>query len=445
MSFATEFEAYCQIHGMPDQIELLLCDLNGVLRGKRIPGEAAAKLEKGAVRLPLSTCAPDITGHEVPGTGLGIEFGDPDGVLVPLSQSLRPAPWLSGHVAQVSVEMTDIAGGISENSPQAILTSVLDRFTARGWRPVVATELEFYILRDRPERDAPPQPPAFSPDAQNYDLELLARREDILNDILSAAAAQGMPMETLIVEYGQGQFEVNFHHSSDVHAATEMALLSRRLVRGVVASHGYEATFMAKPYADQPGNGMHVHMSLLDGSGDNLFSSQRDGEIDPRLKRAVAGLLDTMRDLQAIFAPHANSYRRFRPNSFAPASPDWGFDNRAAAVRLPEVNGPGARLEHRISGADINPYLAMAAILGGVLHGLDAAPELPAPLDDGIQRSEPLTHDWATAVERFATAPIAKTVFGRYRELYTTVKRAEIATVQNVIPPAEYAYYLSRF
>lgn len=445
MSFSREYDTYCATRGAPDRIELLLCDLNAVFRGKWLPGDSVGKLVNGAVRLPLSTYAPAIMGNEVAETGLGITVGDPDGILVPIEGTLHPAPWLPGNVAQVLVEMTDANGENSPNSPRALLQGLLDRYDARGWRPVVATELEFYIIDQRADRADPPRPPSFTPDTQNYDMELLARREALLNDILSASAGQGLATDTLIAEYGPGQFEVNFHHTQDVLAAAETAALFRRLVRGVAHSHGYEATFMAKPYADQPGNGMHVHASILNRDGDNIFASGRDGVASDPLKQAVAGVLATMRDLQAIFAPHANSYRRFRPNSFAPATPDWGYDNRAAAVRLPATSGPDARLEHRISGADTNPYLVLTAVLGGMLRGLETSPPLPRPLENpDSQPADRLDHDWSRAVERFATSEIAADLFGDYRQVFAAVKLDEIACVLDAITPAEYAYYLSR-
>ncbi len=445
MNFAEEFDAYCQNHGAPDRIELLLCDLNAVLRGKWVPGDGIEKLTKGAVRLPLSTYVPAIMGNEVEKTGLGGKIGDPDGILVPISRTLHPAPWLPGNVAQVLVEMTDMQGTISPHSPRELLRSVLNRFTDKGWRPVVASELEFYIIRARGEIDEPPRPPAFSPDAQNYDMELLNRREAVLNDILSASTAQGLATDTLTAEYGPGQFEINFHHTDDVLAAAETAILFRRLVRGVVASHGCEATFMAKPYLEYPGNGMHVHASVIDRGGQNIFAPSDDAEIAQTLKNAVAGVLDSMMELQAIFAPHGNSYRRFRPNSFAPICPNWGLDNRTASVRLPETKGPAARLEHRISGADTNPYLALAAILGGMIQGLENAPTLKPALDDpDCEPAEPLDHDWQSSIDRFAASPLAFQIFGEYRDLYAIVKRNEVAKILDPITPAEFKYYLSR-
>lgn len=442
--FRTEFEEYCAAHGTPDRLELMLCDLNSILRGKWLPADSIDKFETGAVRLPMSTYAPNIMGYEVEATGLGITVGDPDGRLVPVPGTLKPVPWAENNAAQVLVEMTDHEGLISAISPRQVLKTVLKEFSAQGLRPVVSTELEFYLLEPRDAPDAAPTPPWGSPDAQNYDLEVLARQESVLNDILAAAEAQELPSDTLIAEYGAGQFEVNFHHTDDVLAAAETGILFRRLVRAVAAKHGLEATFMAKPYADMPGNGLHVHASVLDAAGNNIFPAEEG--VSEKLGQAVAGVLATMRDLQAIFAPHMNSYRRFQPNSFAPSAPDWGLDNRAAAIRLPETSGPGARLEHRISGADANPYLVLAAVLGGMMHGLETKPPLPLPLDDpACTPATPLSADWTTAVERFAASDIAARIFGaEFRDVYAAVRRDEIAQLTTVISPVEYRYYLSR-
>lgn len=442
-----EYEAYCAKHGRPDRIEMMLCDINAVLRGKWLPGDAVGKLEAGSVRLPYSTYAPAIMGNEVEATGLGIVVGDPDGVLVPVPGTLKPVPWMPGNVAQLQVEMLTPEGGASPISPREILKSMLDRYAARGWHPVVATELEFYILRPRKRGDDPPRPPTRTPMAQNYDLEVVARQEAILTEILAGCEVQGLETDTLIAEYGPGQFEVNFHHTDDVLRAAETAIFFRRLVRGVVARHGMEATFMAKPYADAPGNGMHVHCSILDDDGNNVFSpAPGQPGPSPVLKQAVAGVLDTMADLQVIFAPHMNSYRRFQRMSFAPSGPDWGLDNRSAGVRLPEIEGKGARLEHRIAGADVNPYLVLTAILGGILHGIDTDPDLPPPLDaPGAEPADPLGHDWYDAVERFAESDHAAVVFGEeYRFVYAAVKNDEVQTLTSLITPVEYRYYLSR-
>ncbi|TYB80452.1 glutamine synthetase family protein [Maritimibacter fusiformis] len=446
--FLQEYAAHCEEHGRPDRVELMLCDINAVLRGKWLPGDDEEKIAEGGVRLPLSTYAPNILGEEVEATGLGIAVGDPDGRLFPVPGSLRPVPWAAKdtNVAQVLVEMHDDTGEVSFLSPRHQLETMLGRFRERGLNPVVATELEFYLYKPREAEDDAPVPPDRSPMFQNYDLEVLERTQAILDDILDGAIAQGMAPDTLIAEYGPGQFEINFHHTDDVLEAADSALIFRRLVRGTARKHGMSATFMAKPYADNPGNGMHAHVSVTDASGDNIFDDGTD-EPSARLKQAVAGVLATMPDLQAIFAPHMNSYRRFQAGSFAPHAPDWGLDNRAAGIRLPEVSGPGARLEHRISGADTNPYLVLTAILGGILYGLDN-PDLPLPLpldDDDGEHADPLTGDWTTAVDIFAESEIAADIFGtEYRDIYTAVRRDEIQQLTSAISQIEYRTYLGR-
>lgn len=442
--FEKSFAGYTETFGVPDRIELMLCDLNGILRGKWLPGDQTGKFAKGDVRLPLSTYAPNILGEEVEETGLGIVAGDPDGRLVPVESSLAPVPWAKGNVAQMLVEMVEAGKDDNPLSPRGILQSVLDRFAAKDMFPVVASELEFYIFKPRADASDAPQPPARTPDAQNYDLEILDRQEDILTEIQGACAVQGLATDTLIAEYGPGQFEINFHHTADVLRAADTALLFRRLVRAVMARHGMEASFMAKPYAEFPGNGMHLHASLVNGAGENVFSS--DEGVGETLQNAVAGVLSSMADLQAIFAPHMNSYRRFQPNSFAPTAPDWALDHRGAAVRIPATKGPGARLEHRISGADVNPYLAFAAILGGMLHGIETKPALPLSLDDPkATPSTPLGHDWLMAVERFAQADIAATIFGtEYRDIYATLRRDEISKIATRLTQVEYEVYLGR-
>lgn len=447
--FIQEYEAYCAEFGAPDRIELMLGDINAILRGKWLPGDQPDKLAGGAVRLPLSTYTPNILGEEVNETGYGSAVGDPDGRLVPIPGTLYPVPWAEGNVAQIQVGMVDEedpSGEISILDPRKQLDNVLKRFAERGLRPVVATELEFYIIQKRETETEAPLPPDRSPVAQNYDLEALGRFEDILSEILDAAKVQGMATDTLIAEYGPGQFEVNFHHTDDVLNAADTAMMFRRLVRGVVGRYGLEATFMAKPYADQAGNGMHIHASLLDAEGNNVFSGDSDTDLSETLWSAVGGVLHTMRDMQAIFAPHMNSYRRFQPGNFSPSSPNWGYDHRGASIRLPDTTGKGARLEHRICGADVNPYLALAAVLGGILYGLDHKPDLPLPLDhpDAVEAA-PLTHDWITAVSTFAASDFAKYLFGEvFCKVYTELRKNEIGNLTTVITPEEYRAYLGR-
>ncbi len=442
--FLDEFAAYEAARGRPDRIELLLCDINAIHRGKWLSGDDAKKINDGGVRLPLSTYAPNIMGEEIPETGLGMAVGDPDGVMVPVTGTLKPVPWADGHVAQVQCEMTEDGETVSWLSARDKLAAMLARYAARGLTPVIATELEFYIVAARETPEESPCPPPHAPDAQNYELNVLDRTQDILTEIQAACAEQGLATDSLIAEYGPGQYEINFHHTDDALEAADTAVLFRRLVRGVVARHGMEATFMAKPYAEHPGNGMHVHVSVRGADG-NIFAHD-EGGVSPALGHAVAGVLATMPDAQAVLAPHLNSFRRFAPGSFSPNRPDWGLDHRGAAVRLPDTEGPAARLEHRIAGADCNPYLAITAILGGILHGLDGDLPLPLPLDDPLAPvPDALSHDWRRAVDVFAASDFIEDIFGaRFRHIYATLKQDEIAKLTAEITPVEYRVYLGR-
>ncbi|RYG90773.1 glutamine synthetase [Loktanella sp. IMCC34160] len=442
--FDAEWAAHVAAHGTPDRIEAILPDINCIPRGKWLPGTEAGKLAKGGLRLPESTYAPNIFGEEVDDSGLGSVKGDPDGVLLPIPGTLLPVPWSDGNVAQMLVEMVDDTGAPSALSARGHLARMVGRFAARGLHPVVATELEFYVCRPREETSDAPEPPSGLGRARNYDMGALDRTEDLMAEIIAAAQAQGLPTDTLTAEYGPGQFEINFLHTADVLAAADMAVLFRRLVAGVVGSHGLEATFMAKPYADHPGNGMHAHVSVLNDAGDNVFAA--DDGVGPLLGHAVAGVLATMRDLQLVFAPHLNSFRRFQPNSFAPTSPDWGIDHRGVAVRLPETTGKAARLEHRICGADVNPYLALTGILGGMLHGIEQGLVPPAPLGAGeVSDKPPLSHDWLDTIAAFRTSPIARDIWGEeFHSVLCAVKADEAAQLTRIIPPAEYRTYLGR-
>lgn len=443
-SFQAEYDAFCAAFGVPDRIEALLPDLNAIPRGKWIPGGDVGKLVKGGLRLPEAAYAPNIFGEEVDASGLGSVKGDPDGILVPVAGTLKPVPWMDGTIAQVLLEMTDTKGVPSILSPREHLQRVLDRLLAHGLRPVVATELEFYLCRAREDSSDAPEPPTGLGRARNYEMGALGLSEEILAEIIDASQAQGLDTDAFTAEYGPGQFEVNFNHTDDVLVAADTAVMFRRLVAGVVHSHGLEATFMAKPYADHPGNGMHAHVSMLDLAGNNIFAAEAG--VGEKLGRAVSGVLATMRELQLLFAPHMNSYRRFQANSFAPTAPDWGLDHRGVAIRLPETAGPGARLEHRISGADVNPYLVLTAILGGMLYGLENDLPLPTPLGPkDTSTSVRLTHDWIGAIAAFRASGIAKDLLGaEYHSVYCAVKEDEADQLTRLIHPAEYRTYLSR-
>lgn len=426
-----------------ERIELLFPDMNGVFRGKWLPPESALKLIKGGVRLPISSYGLDIWGRDVDETELAIVTGDPDGVGVPIMPTLNRLPWSETPVAQVLMTLETADGEPCIYDPRQRLAAVVDKLAGLGLTAVVAAEMEFYLFKVRENEGDPPVPP-HGEGSQIYDLDKMSDLEDVLREIRNGCDEVGIPAETVTAEFGPGQFEINFRHVPDPLAAADYAMLFKRVVWGCATKHDLDATFMAKPYGTETGSGMHFHISLIDADGVNVFSSSTD-EVNPMLLNAIGGTLSTMREMQAVFAPHSNSYRRFQPNAYAPTQPNWGLDNRSVAVRVPEFKGPGARLEHRISGSDVNPYLAIAAILGGIYLGITEKRDPGPPVDEGGESKQKLYSTWSRAVEGFARSQAANEIFGRpYRKVYTACRRAEIRTLSEMVTDVEYRTYLTR-
>lgn len=438
-----EIKAFLAANPGIERIELLFPDMNGVMRGKWYSPESIDKLVAGKVRLPMSTYALDIAGNDVDATALALASGDPDGYGWPVRGTLATKPWSPSPAAQVLMTMTTPAGEPCTYDPRTQLAMAVERLTAQGLTAVVATELEFYLHAPGEAGDAP-VPPKGLEGAQVYDMSAVSSLSPCLEDIQHACAAQGIAADVLIAEFGPGQFEINFHHTADALAMADQSILFKRLVKGCARAHDLRASFMAKPYGGaQPGSGMHAHVSLIDGEGRNIFDAG-GGNVADTLRHAVGGALATMRPLQAIFAPHANSYRRFQPGSYAPTVASWGLDHRGVAVRLPEITGPGARLEHRICGADVNPYLALAGILGGIAIGLEGGIE-PPPRTETAPVGERLHHDWLSAVEEFADSKVTRHLFGeRFHHAYTEIRLSEIAMLAAEVSDVEYRTYLHK-
>lgn len=446
-----EVAAYVNAFGAPEVVEVLLPDTSGVLRGKWIPGEAMGKIWSDGVAIPLSIFGLDIWGCEVEATGIHLETGDKDGLCWPVPGTLKPVPWSPRPAAQVLITMHEPDGSAKGApwllDPRQQLSAIVDRFAARGLFPCVAFELEFYLLKGEVEPGKPPEPvfPAHGQARQNmYSMSDLDAFAGVLHDMRSACALQGLPADTIISEAAPGQYEINLYHRVDAMAAADDAILLRRLIDGVARRHGLRASFMAKPLVDFAGNGMHVHVSLMDGEGGNLFA-RPGGEGDRALRHAAAGLLSTMADATLFFVPSYNGYRRLVPGSYAPVSITWGYDNRSVAVRVP--NGPpkARRLEHRIAGADAHPHLVLAAILAGMLEGLEKGVEPPAPLvGNAYENDAPmLSPSMAEAVARFAASAFIASAFGEeYRRVYAVMKAEELAAFERAILPLEYDTYL---
>jgi glutamine synthetase len=441
-------EAKCFLDDYPalEYVEAFITDANGIARGKRVPASALTRLYKSGLCLPASTLVLDVWGGEVEETGLIFETGDADQHCHPVPASLRPLPWSDGRGAQVLLRMDDPAGKPYHADPRNVLARVAERFRQRGETPVIATELEFRLFEPEADAYGAPRAPARldrGTGSQLFGLDELDAMDDVLTAIDRACREQGVPADTVIAEQSAGQYEVNLRHVDDPLLAADHAILLKRTVKAVARRFGLIASFMAKPYGDAAGNGLHVHASLLDAAGNNIFT---DGSAPtPALRHAVGGLMATFNDAALVFAPHANSWRRFQTGAHVPMGPTWGYDNRTTAVRVP-LSGPAAtRVEHRVAGADANPYLAVAAVLAGIDHGLTQAIEPPAETRGSAfsQHSPALPETWARATALFAQSAFIGEYFGsEYRRLFTVCKRQEQARFRREVPRLEYASYL---
>jgi len=436
----------------PARVEILLVDMNGRLRGKQVPIEVESKIWKGAVRLPASTQSLDIWGDDNDDlTQISMTLGDPDGSVIPDKKSHVVMPWAPKGSSQVLATMHTLEGEPHFCDPRAKLAAVLARFAEKGLTPVVATELEFYVMDGSSRETGIPMPPAIltckgDPNGyQLYEMDAVDSMQPYLDLVRAYCAAMGLPADATTAEFGPGQYEINLNHKPDALSAADDCIYLKRVVEQAARKFGMKSTCMAKPYGGHAGSGLHVHASLIDKDGKNVLDAKGG---DPVLLKSVsAGMLKTMREAQLIFAPFANSYRRFQPGAFAPIDVTWGFGNRGTAIRIPEKDGPGARIEHRVAGADANPYLLLTAILGGMLLGLENTLD-PGPVttpDSGPENPDKLTHDFLTAVEDFARSEFIGDILGKpYQKLFADTKRKEALTFLRTVSDFDYRTYLPR-
>ena len=432
-------------------IDLLIADLNGVLRGKRIQSSALAKVFQEGIYLPASVFAGDITGATVEETGLGMAQGDSDRVCHPIPGTLSKSPWYNKSMAQVLMTMYEANGKPFFADPRQILKRIFDQFQELGFTLVVAVELEFYLLDTRRDRQKNPQPP-ISPvtgkrdkNTQVYSVDDLDDYGAFLDQVAKGAESQGIPADTALAEYAPGQFEINLKHEPDPLSACDNAVLLKRLIKGVAREMGMIATFMAKPYAQQAGSGTHIHISLLNKNKENIFSDPQNETGSKNLLHAIGGLSKTMKESMAIFCPNANSYRRFQPDLYVPMAPTWGIDNRTVAIRIPTGPEKAKRIEHRVSGADANPYLVVASILAGIHYGMTHKIEPPKiSTGDAIAKHKPsLPMTWVESLDAFLKSKILKEYFGKeFCHVYYQTKYKEMQIFDSHVTPLELDWYL---
>ena len=446
-----ELAQFLEHHPRTESLELLQPDMIGILRGKRVGSREFAKPFKEGVNFCGATVLLDSQGQTFEGIDNGGRDGDPDVISKAVSGSLAPVPWARVPSAQLLLAMFDAAGEPYFADPRQVLRRAAQPLTDLGLTAVTATELEFYLVEGDGDRPSPhvgrmPGTRQRQVGPQYGSMEDAEDVDPFLADLHAVCRAQDIPVGATLKEFSPGQFEVNLHHVANAELACDHGVLLKRAVRAVAKQHGFGAAFMAKPFAEWAGCSLHVHASLTDADGRNVFAAttRADG-ISDTLRHAIGGLAVTMAESMAIFAPNANSYRRFRPGLFVPLSPNWGLNHRGVALRIPLSGPEDRRVEHRPAGADANPYLVMAALLAGIHHGIvnRCEPEPMITQSQVVEEAVTLPVRWEAALDAFESGAVLPRYLGeRYHALYAACRREECDRFHAQITDRDYEWYL---
>ena len=443
-----EADWFLRAHPEITTIEALLPDCNGVMRGKWVPRHKLSKIFDGELKLPKTALSLDIWGRDV--EELVFASGDADGICRAVEGSLLPTPWTAGGLhGQIMLSMFNGDGTPYLGDPRHVLKQVLARYQEAGLRPVVAAELEFSLVTwdETVPKHTCPAPAGSSPIGGNtYGLDVLNNHQDMIEDLRLACEIQDLPFDGVVKESAASQYEINMQHVDNPVLAAKQIVMLKRLIKGVCAKHGLIASFMAKPFEEESGNGMHVHCSMLDESNTNVFDDGTE-KGSALLHNAIGGCLLNMADSVAVFAPSFNSYRRFQPGAHAPTFPSWGYENRTVAVRVPAGSQTARRLEHRVAGADANPYLVFAVLLSAMLDGIEQniSPGDPITGDGYTQEKITLPVYMPDAVNLFSESDFIRNSLGEeLQRIFTLTKQQEMEEFRRRITLLEYQSFLEK-
>jgi glutamine synthetase len=412
-----------------------------------MPSRAAERMLSEGTRFPMSALNLDIWGEDIDDSPLVYESGDRDGVLMPTERGFVPMPWLEAPTALLPIWMYHEDGRPYDGDPRHTLSRVVKAYRDKGLTAVVAVELEFFLIDDSGRSLQVPISPRSNKRrkaAEILSIRALDAFDTFFTDLYDACEAMDIPADTAISEAGLGQFEINLVHQPDALKAADDAWLFKMLVKGLARRHGFAASFMAKPYQDYAGSGLHTHFSILDSAGGNIFNDGGTKGTDA-LRHAVAGCLNAMHDSTLIFAPHLNSYDRMVPDAHAPTGLGWAYENRTAAIRIPSGAPAARRIEHRVAGGDVNPYLMLAAILGAALTGIEDGKEPPEPITGNAYAQElpQIPTEWGDAIDAFEKSAMMPRIFGAdlIRNMVMT-KRQERHYMEELDPQERIDIYL---
>ncbi|MGI9274781.1 MAG: glutamine synthetase family protein [Endozoicomonas sp.] len=432
------------------EVECVISDFTGIARGKIMP--CSKFCHEQGIRLPESVLISTVTGDHLPDEAYEtlIDPAEIDMILKPDEDAVHLVPWALEPTAMIIHDCYDKQGKAVEASPRALLKKVLKLYDDKGWRPVIAPELEFYLTKSCDDPDLPLEPPVGrsgrkETGRQSFSIDAVNEFDPLFEDVYDYCEAQGLDIDTLIHEEGLAQMEINFRHG-DALSLADQVFIFKRTVREAALKHKITATFMAKPVEDEPGSSMHVHQSLLDkATGKNIFSTE-DGTPSELFLNYIGGLQKYTPCAMPLLAPNVNSYRRFLPGESAPVNVAWAIDNRTVGLRVPESSANARRVENRLAGADANPYLAIAASLLCGYMGIQEqlVPEEPIKGSAYNQRNQSIPVHLETALDLLETCEELTNMLGeRFTKTYISVKRAEYENFKRVISSWEREYLLA--
>lgn len=435
MSRQDAFQAWFRKHDTED-VEAFVPDMAGAARGKVIP---AVKFGSGEMKMPEGIFAQTVSGNYVVND---MNLEDRDMILVPDASTLRPVPWASDPAASVFFDCIRKDGTAVETSPRQVLRRVLALYEERGWMPVVAPEVEFYLLNPHSDANVEVEPPAgrlgrTETAKQPYSVDAMNDFDPFINDVYSFCEMQGIRIDTLSQEMGPAQFEINFLHGNAVDLADQVFLF-KRTVREAAIAHEMHATFLARPMSNEAGSALHVHQSVIDAQGENIFSNP-DGSPSKAFHAYLAGLQRYVPEALLIFAPYPNSYRRLLSYWSSPVNLEWAVDNRTVGLRVPDSEPVARRVENRLAGSDVNPYLALAATLAcgylGIVEDLKPRPPVEGSAYD---RPYSLHRGLYAALEAFETSDAMRRTLGEsFVTLYSKLKHEEYVEFEEIVTPWE--------
>lgn len=421
------------------EVECLVPDMSGIARGKIVPAEKFLRiLRDRGLRLPESIFVQTVTG-DYPEDEDVTSDENSDVYMIPDERTIRFVPWYKEPTAQVITDCVYHDGTAVDFAPRHVLKHVLKLYEERGWKPIVAPELEFFLVQINKDPDYPLVPPVgrsgrIESGRQAFGIDAVNEFDPIFEDIYDFCEAQDIDIDTLTHEAGAAQIEINFNHGDALELA-DQAFLFKRTAREAALRHQVYATFMAKPMQGEPGSAMHIHQSVVDlDNGRNLFANP-DGSDSELFMAHLAGLQKYLPSVMPLLAPNVNSFRRLVPNSDAPINVHWGRDNRTTGLRVPVSTPEARRVENRVAGADANPYLAMAASLACGYLGMSMGLEPSDPVKGSAYRlAFSLPRHQSESLAKFNGCKPLREVFGeRFIEAFTCVKEAEYQAYNRVI------------